>query len=713
MLRSYDVYLSEGIDVEGVVVTHVEPLVTAEPDKITYNLKADPESATSTTLEMLRKVPMLSIDGDDKVRMNGETSYKVLVNGRTSTMVSNNFNDVVKSMPASSLKSIEVITNPPTKYDADGTTGVINIITDKGGIDGFNGNINIGGNQYGGYNGGAYVAIQRGKFAISTNLYMGHNVNKGHKWSNEATYFESDDYHTSSSQSSSNSESNFGNFSLEASYEIDTLNLITLSGRGYMGGSNNENSGATEYLNILGVPSQALSSMGSSENSYGALSGSINYQKSFKKPDKTFTLSYNYDNNPSFRDYISIITGEVNYDSLQTMSNNRAYSQEHTAQIDYFDPINEKHHLEVGAKYILRTNYSDSDVSEREDDTQSWQDAPDRVNDLDYDQHIASLYGGYIFKHKKFTAKGGFRAELGINEGVSKSEDGDFSFTSDPLFNIVPYANVSLMMDGGQSLNLSYTQRLNRPSIWYLNPYVNDYDPMNISYGNPDLETVVSNSVSGGYRKTSQRWSLFFNGTVYLTNNSIERVTFSDENGVTESTYQNIGKRNNYRLNGSFSYRMPRYNIYVNSSLSYTDIRSTTSSLSNSGLSYSSSVGSSVKLWKDANITINGSYNAPTISLQSRNSHYYYYAFGLTQKFLKQRLTISANASNPFEKSRIFTYTTFDDSFSSYGESISMTTRQFRLSASYRFGKTTANVKRTRRTINNDDKMSGGGSSGE
>ncbi|MFR9649622.1 MAG: outer membrane beta-barrel protein [Rikenellaceae bacterium] len=708
-----DIYLSEGVDVDEVVVTYVKPLITSTADKIAYNLESDPEAATSTALEIMRKVPMLSVDGEDNVKLNGESSYKVLVNGRTSTMMSKNFNDVIKSMPANSIKSIEVITNPPTKYDAEGLAGIINIITNKQAIDGFNGTVNVGANQDGGYNGGGYVAIQRGKFALSANGSMGHTVSKGGETLSSATYFDSDDYHSSTTTGSREAYSNYGNFSVEASYEIDTLNLITISARGYIGRSNATNLTESEYLNIDGDISRLFSNQGTSGGDYGGMFAAINYQKSFAKPDKSFTVSYNYGNSPASSDFTSSIIGEVDYSSSQTISINTSYQQEHTVQIDYFDPVSEKHQWEMGGKYILRTNYSDGDVNEREDDSQQWQPSLDNVNNLDYNQHVASLYGGYVFKHEKLTARAGFRAEMAINDGVSISEDEVYSFNSDPLFNIVPYANISMKMDGGQSVNVSYTQRLNRPGIWYLNPYVNDYDPMNIYYGNPDLETVVSNSMSMGYRKNGQRWNLFLNGTIYLTDNAIERVTTSNADGVTETTYQNIGHSNSYRINGSFSYRKPKYNIYVNASLSYIDMWSTASSLANSGFAYSSSVGASVKLWKDANININGYYSSPSVSLQGEGSQYYNYSFGLTQKFLKQKLTLSVYASNPFNKSRTYSYTTYDDSFTRYFENVNNSFRQFRFSASYRFGKNAANVKKARRTINNDDVMSGGGQGGE
>jgi len=133
----------EGRQLAGVTVTAVKPLIKNEPDKLTYNIDSDPQAASSNVADILRKVPMLSVDGDGNVKLNGEGSYKVLVNGRSSGLLVKNFKEAIKAMPASSIKSIEVITNPPIKYDAEGISGIINIITNRKTNNGYNGNISL------------------------------------------------------------------------------------------------------------------------------------------------------------------------------------------------------------------------------------------------------------------------------------------------------------------------------------------------------------------------------------------------------------------------------------------------------------------------------------------------------------------------------------------------------------------------------------------
>ena len=152
---------------EGVEIVAQKPLVKAEIDKITYSIEDDPDAQTNSTLEMLRKVPLVTVDGEDKIQVNGSSNFKVHVNGKPNNMMSNNPKEVLKSLPANSVKSIEVITDPGAKYDAEGIGGILNIITVGGSsMQGYTVSLNAGVNNQG-YNAGAYGTVQVGKFTVT------------------------------------------------------------------------------------------------------------------------------------------------------------------------------------------------------------------------------------------------------------------------------------------------------------------------------------------------------------------------------------------------------------------------------------------------------------------------------------------------------------------------------------------------------------------
>lgn len=697
--------LIEGMQLKEVTVTAVQPLIKNEPDKLTYNLESDPQTASSPLVDILRKVPMLSVDGEDVVRLNGETNFKVLVNGRSSGLLVKNFKDAIKAMPASSIKSIEVITNPPAKYDAEGIGGVINIITNRKTTSGYNGSINAGLNTLGGYNGGGYISAQLGKLSLSTNIYTGKQVSKGSYYTSESENYLSDDFKYSLSSGTSNSESQFNNLSIEASYEIDSLNLITLSGWGYLGNSTSIGTSLMESRNANNILSRKYSTTNISDYLYGAGSGSLSYQKTFKKPDQNLTFSYSIDASPTESDFTNNVVPELNFSQYSQKSANKAMGLEHTLQADYYNPIGKKHNIETGIKYILRQNFSDTDVEIFNPIDGIWKEAPEKVNDLDYDQHIGNMYGGYAFKHKSLSLKGGFRMEYTINDGISKSSDGNITFTN-KQFDVVPYINFSYMLKKGNSVSASFTQRLNRPGIWHLNPYVNDNDPMNISYGNPNLETVRRNSITFGYRKSSQTWNLNVNLNGNFTRNNIERIRRVDADGISRSTYENIGINRNYRLNFNYSYRRgEKLNIYVNGGIAYTTISSPELNLSNDGLSYFGGAGLSAKVWEKGTVNLNGFVYGGDVSLQGRNPVNYTSSIGFSQRFFKDKLTLSLYVSEPLSKTKSYKYNSEDITYKMSTESVYVR-RSANISLYWRFGKFNVNVKKARKTTT-DDKMSG------
>ena len=159
-----------------VTVTAQKKMVKVEMDKLTYSLDEDPEAQTSNTLDMLRKVPMITVDGNDEIQLQGSTNFKIYVNGKPSNMMNNNPADVLKSMPASSIKDIEVITDPGAKYDAEGVGGIINIITTKNAFEGYTGTVRANASTLGRFGGGAYVSAKFGKFGITANYNYNYNI---------------------------------------------------------------------------------------------------------------------------------------------------------------------------------------------------------------------------------------------------------------------------------------------------------------------------------------------------------------------------------------------------------------------------------------------------------------------------------------------------------------------------------------------------------
>src|SRR5690554_5118965 len=296
-----EIALNEGsTELDEISVTAQRPLVKVEIDKLTYSAKDDPESSTSNVLDILRKVPLVTVDGEDEIQLKGSSNFKIYINGKPSNMISSNPSQVLKSMPANSVKDIEVITDPGAKYDAEGVGGIINLVTDKRVDDGYSGSVGANADSFGGYGGNAYLATKYGKFGFTGNVgYFFHDrpVSESGFMRDEFAPFPVNTL-TQDGTNKSNGKGLFLNGSM--SFEPDTLNLFNLSVSRFGGNFNS-------LSNQIAISGDARSYEYQSEsNSFGKFGGinfSADYQRSFQKKGEILTGSYRFERNPNDSEY--------------------------------------------------------------------------------------------------------------------------------------------------------------------------------------------------------------------------------------------------------------------------------------------------------------------------------------------------------------------------------------------------------------------------
>lgn len=684
-----------------VTVTAQKPLVKVEIDKITYNLDDDPEAITSNTLDMLRKVPMITVDGDDKIQLKGSSSFKIYMNGKPSNLISNNPGDVLKSMPASSIKNIEVITDPGAKYDAEGIGGIINIIT-KSALQGYTGTVRANADNFGSVGGGAYLSAKVGKFGITGN----YNYNYRTGPYNESYFYRENlnpevtesKYLTQTGRSKNKYPMQYGY--LEASYEIDTLNLLSLSANRFDSKSKNFSETDEIMRNINDERFYQFGRNSNSMNNYGGTEINLDYQHSTSLKDELLTVSYKFNNSPNNSENTTLIDsiyGILPYNYLEDWSKNDASTNEHTGQVDYTRPLRKGHNLEVGAKYILRV--SDSETERLLDGKPVIE--PNRS--FSHTQHIYSGYGSYNLKIKKFGFKAGARFE-----GTKLDVKSDTDFGAD-YFDVVPSATVSYQLSMSQTFRFGYNMRIQRPGIWYLNPYENNSNPLSVSKGNPDLDSEKSHSINMNYSMFSQKINVNASINYSFVNNGIQRYTYNDPDNPnrTISTYDNIGKNQNVGFNFYGSWNpVPKFRISLNGNLNYMDIRSQSYG-DNKGFNGSAFTSMQYTLPLDFRVSLHGGYYSPYIMLQGKGSSFYFTGLSLNKDFLKKKLSVSISCQDPFWKTQKMESYTEGAGF--YSESINYrTARSFRLSVSYRFGDLKSAIKKVQRGISNDDMKSGG-----
>lgn len=695
-----------------VVVSAQKPLVKIDLDKITYSLEDDPDSKTSTVMDMLKKVPMITIDAEDKIELKGSSSYKIYMDGKPSNMLANNPKDILKSMPASSIKNIEVITDPGPKYDAEGLAGIINIITNKQtSMGGYTATVNGRVDTRGGYGLGGFLTFKKGKFGFTGN-YNYYDYKS--PWTNGASSFreniQSKDRLSSTGRNKFNGNGQYGGG--EISYEIDTLNLVNVGFDKYGGDGTSGLEGNVIFSDKSNVPKLEYNQATSTKYTYGSTSFNVDYQRtSARNKNRLTTASYRFQSSPN--DWASNVMNEnvLNYTDSRFNQYSDGSTKEHTFQLDYTTPFAKIHTLEAGLKYIIRLSESNSGRENYNFSTGKW-DAMNSDNDkFKHRQDIYSAYLGYSVKLKKWSFKTGLRYE-GTSLDAKFPINSDFNFKTD-YSDIIPSATIAYQIKPTQTIRFGYNMRIFRPGIWQLNPYVNRTDTNSVSYGNPDLDAVKSHNLNLNYSFFSAKFNLNSSLSYDIVNNSIENITELIDN-VVNRTYANVGRKREISLFNYVSWSLSsKIRFTVNASVSYLDISGNGASdewMTNHGFSGRLFTNLQYTLPKDFKFSAGYGGMSKSYTLLGSRGGFSYHSFGISKSFLSDKLTFNVAAVNPFQKELKFTTKerTRDYVFNNVGINRNQSVN---FSVSYRFGEMKAQIKKAKRSINNDDVISGGGAS--
>lgn len=690
--------LQEGVEVDAVVLTVQKPIVTADAEKLAYSVEDDPEAQSSTLEEIIRKVPQLSIDAEGNVLMNGQSDYKILVNGHPSNAMSRNFSEVIKSMPANSIKRIEVITNPSMKYDAEGTGGVLNIITSKARFDGYNGSLNTSWqfDEAGPWmtNNSATMAVQTGKLTLSSALYyslcdgLDHLRNGIYSHLENRTEAATYKYMQNDGHYAYDFRSLYAN--LQASYQIDSLNLLTAEFSVYDGESTSRQLTHLTYSDRANTPLLAYGNSVYTEPAWYGYDFGVNYQHTFGRENHTLTLSDNISLQPTtgqpMRETITPEIGTPGYTEL--FSNTRSRQIQNTMQVDYNNPLNAHHTIEAGLKYTF--DRSEEQAENHYDGGSATQGASS------LDKHIVGLYGGYAYTDKRFSTRVGARLE-GAWYALDNDNNEEQRRYASTLVNLVPYASLTFTPEQGHMWAFTYTQRLRRPGVEAMSPYVNE-SLTTREYGNPDLETGVSHSLNLRYSYMSNKWTVAVGATTNFAANLASQYTFVDDEGLINSTYANNGHMAFYMADFSLSWRpSTRFNLSLSGRGGWGSYRLPSQGIRTEGWAYNQSFNILIGLWKGARLTLSEYSALPEPSMTTRwEKPICFMSMRLGQKFLNEKLEFSISAQNPFTETMRFEQRLASPSYLQTTRH-EQQMRSIRFSLSWRFGKQGIMVKQTNR----------------
>lgn len=695
-------------------VTTQRPLVKAEIDKIAYSLAEDPDAKTSTLLDMLRKVPMVTVDGEDEIKVKGSTGFKVYVNGKPNQMMSAKPSEIFKHFPASAVKKIEVITDPGAKYDAEGLTGILNIVTqEKTSTSGYTFTPTLGYTNQG-IHGNLFGMMQLGKFTFSVNYNVGHSTQPDSHMTQEREDFTDpvNHFYRESGGIVDNSGTwQYGN--LEASYELDKHNLFSLS------------AGIQSYKGDYLYRSESIMSQADGARRYGfahRMDGKIDnpsidfgfdYQHSFAKEGQMLTLSYRLDNAPTRDTRLSAYTfapdEQLPFDLSDLSNYDKKRFTEQTGQIDFTTPLGKVHELSLGAKYINRQNRSTA-LEEQRPSGSDVDFVKNEENSVDY-RHRTDIVAGYLeykLKLQKLSARLGTRYEYShVRASYPGRPEAGFSKS---LSDLVPNVSLGYSLSELKMLKFSYSMRIGRPSIHYLSPYVSHNRPTELSYGNPDLESERYHSLSLDFSSFTPKLTLNTSLSFGCSNNGTMEYQFLKD-GIVHKTYENMLHQKALTFSAFANWRLSqKTSLNFNGSASYSDFRCYRTDDHNYGASANFHLGLQQQLpWKlKANVM--GGYGTAAPQAQGKGTSHYFHLLTLSRSFLNEdRLTVTAQAVNFIHPRQKFRTTVETDAFRSV-QTMRLEPYRIGVSISYRIGKLQTSVKKAQRSIQNDDVLSGGNS---
>ncbi|MBR6457402.1 MAG: TonB-dependent receptor [Bacteroidales bacterium] len=687
-------------------VTALRPLVKMEVDKMTYNIEDDVDSKSMTMLDMLRKVPMVTVDAQDNITVNGSSSFKVYVDGKPNQMLSANPSKLFKMMPASTFKSAEVITNPGAKYDAEGVGGVLNLITDKGSgqsviQDGYNGSVELSIDSQGQIDGGVYFTAQKGKFSVSGNISGTREVIDDINYYSSLKNLDSEGNVTSDLITDVTiNEKSPGLFSdLSASYEIDSLRLLTAT----FGMTTFDSAEPQKFTMTMTTPGagQLFSYDGSADAryKYTSLRAGLDYQRSFTDvKGRALTASYLFSSRPTLKDAYAYYSGY----SDDRHSNNYERMLEQTAQLDYTTPWGEGGSFSTGAKFISRANTSDSFYYLLQGG--DW--TPDNTSSVQFRHfdNIVGTYGEYSLSREKWGAKAGLRYEHTFQQVKYLTGNGtDFDLD---YGNFVPSASVQYNFSELSNIGLSYNLRISRPGISYLNPYMEQSNIYSITYGNVDLKTEKSHNIGLVWNFYSPVVMVNLTGRYSFCNNKISSYSFIDSNGALNTTYGNIASSRDLGLSGFINLNIgSKTRLYTNLSTDYVMLDSPAKNLSNHGWEFSSMTGLQHTLPWDLRASLNLMSSGRSLQLDGYNDGFTAAMVSLTKSFLEDRLSVTVNGLTGFHKGGTIAFSTYQKGADYINTTnIRIPLARVGVSLTYNFGTAhNISVKKANRSISNDD----------
>jgi outer membrane receptor protein involved in Fe transport len=709
-----------------VLVQGQRVLVEEKVDRTVYNAEQDHTTQGGDAIDVLRRVPLLSVDLNGNVSLRGSTTIKVLLNNKPSTIMAGSIADALKQLPADQIKAVEVITAPSARYDAEGAVGIINIITKQDNLQGKTLSLNTTAGLRGASLGlsGSYKA---GRMGLTLGGSGRSNYNIPGTFANDQQTYSAPDVLASRTQQQALTQYHdlAGQYTLGWTFDLNPRNVLWASVRAGLRNSHsdqNELRTASDLYTAGALLDQTSDTRTVHTQSLSnTVDVSVGYTHTTVKPRQELSMLGLYSRNNRHDNFSNYIFDR--YDNGVTLADyrlqnlNPSINQELTLQLDYQTPLGPKQLLEVGAKNILRRVNSDYTTSQADGlvgDTYTQLPNTSLNNSFRYHQNVAATYASYTVElPRQYVLKAGLRYEYTSIVATFTTGGADADIPAYAV--LVPSVNLSRKLVSGNVLKAAYTRRLQRPSLQFLNPNFAAANPREVSQGNALLRPEYMNNYELGYTTTFQGLSFTLSGFVRTTAGSIQAVrrpvttpeaaSYSVSSAAILTTYANIGQEQAY--GGSLyldAHLGAKLTLTGGPDFYYTSLRNNASEVAylaqNHGLVVSGRLSATYAFANKWNVQSFAFTSGRQVQLQGYQTGFGVYSLSVRRELADKRGSVGVGAENFFSARIPFRYE-YTSPLLGQSSNDSPNRLTVKVSFSYRLGKLAA--PRPPKEVTNDD----------
>ncbi|MEQ8323314.1 MAG: TonB-dependent receptor [Vicingaceae bacterium] len=638
--------ISTSENLEAVEISSNLPAMEYKIDRKVVNVDKQITATSGTAVDVLQNVPSVQVGITGDVRLRGSSGFMVFIDGRPSILTGS---DALNQIPASTIDKIELITNPSAKFDPDGTSGIINIITKKNKMDGFSGvlNGNVGWDDK--YGGDALFYYRKSKLNYFVGADYNHRYFPGVERINRQTTSNDTTFQTIAEGEEASSRTNY---TLRGGVEMDLGIKDYLTLNGSVGFRQHENLTILDYVESTSL--QTLTNNYISKNRHsrsgGNYSASADYEHKFLKADHKINaqIIYNYraTNERNDNDLFSFNGGQTN----GQRSTENGPGTEGRMKLDYQLPFGPKSKLEIGTQARFQVANDTNKVYNLNDTTGEYVFQPIFSNSIQYRRDIYALYGIYAGEADKIGYQFGVRTEY-VNRLINKL-DGDSSVAFD-RWDFFPSVHFSYQLPKNHQLMVSYSRRIERPRGWYFEPFITWVDAYNVRSGNPDLLAEYIDSYELGYSKRIKK-SLFSLESYYrMVTNKIEWIRSVYAENIILRKPANVGRSHSLGVEGMVSTDVYKWwNMDLMGNLYYFKGDYNTANLNNTSTNWNTRFNNTFYLSPRIQFQLNSMYQSQEVTAQGRTSDYYTINAAYKHTFFDNKLSLTLQANDLLQSTR-------------------------------------------------------------